>query len=271
MTLRPLVPGVVLTMLCLAATRAPAIDGAPVGSDACVVAAADLEAWRSRPGLVVVDTRPEPAFRSLRIPGSVHVPAFALKTKSYLRSRPLLLVDARGSNGLVAACGKLRASGFAEVGALEGGIAHWARRVGDLVGDRSNEPGLLTLPAGELVAGLPGARWLIVDTGPRDAGVERRLAGAMVRIPLDDERAFRAAVERAVRKRGRGGTVPHVVLVDAAGANSHRLRRLAGELDVPHAFVLEGGLAGYRHFVDGRDGRMATAGMGCGAARCGGR
>lgn len=42
---------------------------------------------------MLVDIRPTAAFEKLRIPGSLNVPIFAIKTKPFLKKQDLVLVD----------------------------------------------------------------------------------------------------------------------------------------------------------------------------------
>ena len=70
-----------------------------------------------------VDIRPEQDFLSVHINGSINVPPHTLKTKTYLKQRPLLIIDHGASyRRLWRLCLELKQDGFSQVSILTGGI-----------------------------------------------------------------------------------------------------------------------------------------------------
>lgn len=252
--------GMTMMLVVMTTTAIPA-------SATCLVSVSDLQAWRAKPQLLVVDTRRAGEFEDLRIAGSVNVPPFALVTKRFLRDRPLLLVgDVAGEKRLVDRCEQMHAAGFAEVGVLEGGLRTWSRHVGRPIGESSANHALGRVAAKDLEQ---GDRWLVIDTSSSASPAEREVAGRLLRVPLHDEATFRASVERAVRKQSRFGEAPFVVLADTDGSRVGELQGIADELDVPYAFVLEDGLASLRSFRTKQAKIAASAARGCTLGRCG--
>lgn len=84
------------------------------------------------PGCVTwVDVRSAAAFEENRIPGSIRIPLFAVKTKGFLRTRSIVLVDeGAGSESLEEEVRKMRKMGFAHVTIWYGGLHAW-REIGD--------------------------------------------------------------------------------------------------------------------------------------------
>ena len=84
-------------------------------------------------GSVLVDVRSLDQFKKVRIPGSLNLPLFAIKTKGLLRSRRLVLVGkGDGDGALGAEAAALKALGFEEVKVLRGGIGAWELAGGHL-------------------------------------------------------------------------------------------------------------------------------------------
>jgi rhodanese-related sulfurtransferase len=80
-------------------------------------------------GPVLVDTRSAARFAALHIPRALNVPVFALKTRSELRTREVVLVDDGFEPAvLLAEASVLRAQGFPRVWVLDGGMAAWLRQ-----------------------------------------------------------------------------------------------------------------------------------------------
>lgn len=84
--------------------------------------------WMNRRKAVVLDLRPEDAFKSGHLPGAKHVPSNAISARiEKLKldpKNPLILVCETGvsSRKAIAEVQKL---GFAEVGTLDGGVQAW--------------------------------------------------------------------------------------------------------------------------------------------------
>ncbi|MBU3620107.1 rhodanese-like domain-containing protein [Polynucleobacter sp. CS-Odin-A6] len=84
--------------------------------------------WINRRKAAVLDLRPEEAFKAGHLPGAKHVPSNEIAAKieklKLDRKNPLILVCETGvsSRKAIAEVQKL---GFAEVGALDGGVQAW--------------------------------------------------------------------------------------------------------------------------------------------------
>jgi rhodanese-related sulfurtransferase len=86
----------------------------------------------------VIDIRKEGRFREARIPNSLSIPAHAVRFKTWLQSRDLVLVGACEQGGAAEAlCSQLMSTGFRSVKVLEGGIAAWEENGGALDGQPS--------------------------------------------------------------------------------------------------------------------------------------
>lgn len=94
-----------------------------------------VDAESVTPNAIFVDVRPETAFRQVHIPGSLNIQPYALRTKTFLRGKQVVLVgmDMVGSS-LEGLCWELRNSGFPGAGILDGGIGCWARAGNALAG-----------------------------------------------------------------------------------------------------------------------------------------
>jgi rhodanese-related sulfurtransferase len=84
--------------------------------------------WMNRRKAAVLDLRPEQAFKAGHLPGAKHVPpgeiALRVEKLKLDRKNPLILVCETGASSrkVITEVQKL---GFAEVGALDGGVQAW--------------------------------------------------------------------------------------------------------------------------------------------------
>jgi rhodanese-related sulfurtransferase len=97
---------------------------------ACKVTAGEIV---GKTDCVVVDVRPENRFQEVRIPGSLNLPLFAVKTKSILREARLVIVGEGYADGpLYAEALAMVKAGFRNVRVISGGIRAWENAGGKL-------------------------------------------------------------------------------------------------------------------------------------------
>ena len=85
---------------------------------------------------MLVDVRDPGDFESFRIPGSVNIPIYALKTKNFLKSKKVILVnEGWGYNRLQQECFSLLSNGFKDVKILNGGLNSWKASGETIQGD----------------------------------------------------------------------------------------------------------------------------------------
>lgn len=217
--------------------------------------------------VVLVDVRPKEDFDRVRIPGSVHVPLHFLKTKTFLKGEDLVLVgDGREWLSLESACRDLKSSGF-RMSILAGGLPGWLAAGGKVSGD---------------VASLLGEKKVSASVLMREKDMEGRLVVYMGREAADDLPALlpgcvvldvegqpeKAAARMKKEMAGRTGILPPLVL-NATGKRYAQADAGFRKYGVGNVLFVEGGLAGYRTFLQGvkraglpREERLKTVG-GC--------
>lgn len=85
---------------------------------------------------VLVDVRPSIDFGNLRIPASLNIPSHAIKTKSFLKSESLVLLNAGNDyRRLKDLAEELIKFGFSSVSILKGGLNGWMQSGGALTGN----------------------------------------------------------------------------------------------------------------------------------------
>ena len=88
-----------------------------------------LRKLKGKQEIILIDVRKRDEFEKFRIPGSINIPLFAIRTKAFLKSKSLVLVN-EGYNytQLERECAYLRKSGF-RVWLLNGGLYYWRQKV----------------------------------------------------------------------------------------------------------------------------------------------
>ncbi|MEW6490617.1 MAG: rhodanese-like domain-containing protein [Thermodesulfobacteriota bacterium] len=207
-------------------------------------------------GVVLADVRrPDPQGRA-RIPGSLQIPLYAVRTKGFLRSTTVVLIGEGHDDGpLLEECARLGGAGFAQVRVLEGGINHWWERGGPIEGDPEALAGLSRVTPAELESALRTGEWRVA--GFRVEAKDLALAPVGPAVLLPDPAAgeeFVSAV-RALQKRlpAGKGRLARLLLFDRKGDDCPqaegvlRHAREAGQ-DLGTVFYLDGGLDAYERY-----------------------
>ena len=154
----------------------------------------DADELIHRDGWVLVDVRSPDHFQRLRIPGSLNLPLFAIKTKGLLRTRSVVLVGGGNQEGsLVAEAAAMKAAGFNEVKVLKGGIRAW-----ELAGGPLERVQSLNLAGDDAV---PGVRsWALrQDLGNGDIGIDVPATAIGNDVPTEGGRLIPAENRITVR------------------------------------------------------------------------
>lgn len=195
---------------------------------------------------VYVDVRSQDRYGLGRIPGSLNLPQYTVKTASFLKHRQVVLLnDGHDAAGLVEESRRLKALGFESVQVLQGGVLAWQQQGGPMEGDNPQHPALASLSAAQFHAasGQPG--WLVLAVGatPDQAG----LFWTAKAIPagLDAAGVNQAVAEALARQQ----PVDRVLVVTQEGNDYDALANALRQTSLRPVFFLAGGLGDYAQFV----------------------
>lgn len=198
---------------------------------------------------LVVDVRSSESYQAAHIPGSVNIPLYQVRTKDFLRSRNITLVnDGYEQERLLDACNLMREANFISVHMLSGGLRRWHQLGGALQGsEAARYRGFQLMPSDYFQARYESG-WLLID------------ARSSSKAPLPPFFHMPKAVAFT------GNTTDFVeALLNIVSENnqSHRILVLADQekdqesirhgiegLPLPPLFFLAGGTEKYREFLD---------------------
>jgi len=219
-----------------------------------------LQKLREKQGLFLVDVRNAEEFEKFRIPGSINIPLFAVKTKTFLKSRPLVLMnEGHRYKQLTDECSILSKMGFA-VSILNGGLNQWKRKGGPLEGDVFAQRELNRISSQEFFAGKGDENWIVVDvTQSGNRGTDPRADQNFQRIHIpfaNNPREFIPKLESAIKNRSGNkpgapappGDFVTVVICDESGKIYEDIEKHLQAAAIQNVLYLEGGLKGYQTF-----------------------
>jgi rhodanese-related sulfurtransferase len=200
--------------------------------------------------VVLVDVRDAESFGRYRIPGSLNIPLHVVKTKAFLRSESVVLVDqGHGTAALEAGCSDLKRAGFSSIAVLRGGLRAWRAGRGPLEGEARSTDDLDRLMPAELFAERTRTDWLVlIFSNDSQASLRCWLPPRVAQVSGTGAPAIRA-IKAAVARARQTDPGLRVLVASDTGADRVALSSLLTKAGVQDALYLESGLAGYRDLV----------------------
>jgi rhodanese-related sulfurtransferase len=217
---------------------------------------------RQNQQFTLVDVRSKPDFERLHIPGSVNIPLYALKTKTYLKSAPVVLVnEGFRYTDLQNECRRLMEQSF-KVSILNGGLPSWKRKGGKLVGDLFALDDMKAVSPHIFFREKNYENTLVVDISPTRSEASIRLIPYAKHIPvLEDNDASAAKFKKLITKNR---PFQSIIIFNETGEQYEKAEKIMSRMGI-EAFNLQGGVAGYQNYLEGlllswkpRDSRMKT-------------
>lgn len=214
------------------------------------VTATKLISQTKGPEVVLVDIRSPEEFDRLRIPGSINVALHALKTKSFLKAQPFVLVnDGFQWRDLEDECHRLRQYGF-QPSILFGGLVAWHNRGGALEGDQLALDEMRMVSPANLYIEKDSSHWLIVDASQSETDDSWRLFPLALRVPLKREillAGFGESISNVIPPKKAGHRT--VLIYTQTGEGYTSLQRMNRKSDA-NIFFLKGGLQSYARYIN---------------------
>lgn len=126
--------------------------------------------------LFLVDVRHKNQFALFKIPGSLNLPLGRVKTKQFLKTRPLILLNQGFVHSqLIQEAKTLNSRGYT-VHVLQGGLLAWKHKGGKLVGNPFVQKDLNRISTRDLVLEQAHDNWIIVNAaGTQPKSVKKQL------------------------------------------------------------------------------------------------
>ena len=196
--------------------------------------------------LCLLDVRSQDGYRLARIPGSLNLPLFAVKTKGFLRSKRIILVnEGCGHNDLLAECDKLAAAGFLAPRVLDGGLRAWQQAGGPLEGEDTASARLAAITPAQFYFGHADDLWLVASVGDSAETTGASLGLAATPVPAGGPElmaGLAAALQRDPAAR-------RLLVVSANGQDYGQVEQALRGFLGPPVFYLAGGAKAYSDFL----------------------
>jgi len=230
-------------------SRSPATAGSASGKQRALDASLLIDAsgltaaLEKEPDTFLIDVRQSFDFAKLHIPQSINLPLYLLKTKEFLKQKPVVLLnEGYRFRQLEMEALHLRELGFPRVTILDGGLVGWIAAGGEVEGDRFETGRLNKIPADIFFQESLYDHWLLIDVSP--AGTAGKVLPPAKHIPYPQSaKKFQAQFEKAIAAHGNSSRAL-VLLFNQDGSRYEELEPL---LATPWPlFFLEGGADAYQ-------------------------
>jgi rhodanese-related sulfurtransferase len=221
----------------------------------------------------VVDVRSPEKHDSSTIPGAIQVPLFSLASKEFLKSRPLVLVgEGIEYSRLEPACGKLRECGFT-AWILEGGVRSWKAMGLPVEGGGVEPRSFPTLSPREFFEERHLEHWVLVSACRSGKQEMSCLIPQAISLPHPERPRELTAQLKTLLGNNSKNTDKYILMIDDDGTGYAAVSRELEESGLQHVYFLDGGIMGYRIFIEQQaalaraDKRMEKR-MGAGCPNC---
>ena len=214
--------------------------------------------------ITLIDVRNPENFERLHIPGSLNIPLHAVKTKVFLKSFPVVLINAGFHySALQSECRQLVDLGFKAL-ILDGGLPAWKRKKGRLAGDTFALQDMKTISARVFLRGKDCENTLAIDISPVHTEISRQLMPYSRHIPVSAEPGeWLRKLNRIITDHKKQPFLS-VVVFSETGDGYGKASKILADLSV-NAFFIESGVAGYKRYLEDlmlswlpRDSRIKT-------------
>lgn len=199
--------------------------------------------------LFLVDVRLPSDYERCRIAGSLNIPLHAIKTKAFLKSKPIVLVNNGYAVSLLAkTCRQLNQSGF-NTTILTGGLLAWISKGGQTDGDPF-APHEINYISSQLFHQEKNLNHMVVINASEkpDKQNQSLLPGAE-HIPLLNIKQAGARIKKLLQKKSKNPFTT-VVVYTASGKENHRIHRKLAREGFQQVFFLTGGQQEYEKYMD---------------------
>ena len=209
-----------------------------------------MKELKAKPEAILVDVRPRSEFEKLRIPGSINIDLFAVKTKTFLAPKPIVLInDGYRYRQLEEEARLLRHAGFM-VTILDGGLANWRQKNGPLEGDAFFQKDLNKNPPQIFFQERDFDNWVVMDATTANKRMATYFLPESVPMVASGDPEQLSAQFNVLRTTHKNTPFLSLLILNDDGKGCEELETLLAKAGMMKVFFLQGGIEGYGSFLE---------------------
>jgi rhodanese-related sulfurtransferase len=195
--------------------------------------------------IVIVDVRNPTEFETVRIPGSINIPLYFIKSKAFLKLKPLILVDTGYPYSQMGKeCKSLRNKGF-NAAILTGGIPSWHRKGGLLQGDLLALNDYNKISPRIFCREKDSANQMVLDASKEHTKASKQLIPYATHIPFSNNPNFGDLLAAALSK----ADINYLLIFNENGDHYEKIEKTLQKKGLENTFYLKGGLNAYKRYL----------------------
>ncbi len=198
--------------------------------------------------IFLIDVRTQAAYEQYRIPGALNIPLHAIRTKAYLKTKPVVLVnEGFGVSALAQTCRTLNRGGF-NAAILAGGLTAWKQKGGPLTGDPFAMHQMNRVSPRLFDLEKRYAPLVLIDASHAVDARDGSLMPAARQIKLPGAQKEIEALKKMIRAE-RSDPFARLLVFTTTGKENDRIQRRLDQAGIQSVFFLEGGLQAHANHI----------------------
>ncbi len=205
---------------------------------------------KQKENIIIIDVRNKSKFKKVRIPGSMNIPLFALKTKTFLKNKSVVLINKGYRHSqLEKECMRLRDAGFSNVSIMFGGLQYWNKKGGLIEGDIFSQRELNKINPRDFFEERKFNNQIVVNISGKMNEEATTLIPQSISIPYQEQgKDFIPKLKMVLHKKG-GNPLRLVLICNRNGEYPEGLEALLMKAGINNVYFLKLGLQGYKGFL----------------------
>ena len=200
--------------------------------------------------LILIDVRNTSEFKKFRISGSMNIPIFAIKTKTFLKAKQVILFnEGYRHSQLEKECVRLRDIGFSNVSIMFGGLQCWRKKGGPIEGDIFSQKELNKVTARDFFEERHFDNQVVVNIFEKMNEEATFLIPQTITIPYQNQGKDFIPKLKNVLNQKEGSPLRLVLIYNRNGEYPEGLETLLMKAGIENVYFLKLGLQGYKGFL----------------------
>ncbi len=218
-----------------------------------------MQKIKQKKQIFLVDIRHQTQFAKFKIPGSMNIPLSFIKTKSFLKTKPVVLIHKGfGYTEITKEALNLNQNGF-DIKILQGGFPTWKHKGGTLVGDPFSQKDLNKMPVNIFFQEKDYENWIIINACLKPPEKNKALipkaffisgkknnmkTGEIVNSIFTDQSPLKQKLSIPPNN-----PMMSVIIFDETGNRYKQLKKEINPAFKHKVFYLEGGIQAYQRYL----------------------
>ncbi len=209
-----------------------------------------LKKRKKKENIILIDVRNTSEFKKVRIPGSMNIPLFAIKTKAFLKTKPVVLLnEGYRYSQMEKECMRLQDVGFSNISIMFGGLQYWRKKGGPIEGDIFSQKELNKVTARDFFEERNINNQVVVNISEKMNEAATSLIPQTIFIPYQNQgKNFIPKLKEGLHQKG-GNPLRQILIYNRNGEYPEGLETLLKEAGIQKVFFLKLGLQGYKGFL----------------------